>query len=32
MEQKGEIFYKGKLFPESNIKHLVNHAVHNNNS
>ena len=30
--KKGEIFYKGKLFPESNIKHLVNHAVHNNNS
>ena len=30
--KKGEIVYKGKLFPESNIKHLVNHAIHNNNS
>ena len=30
--KKGEIFYKGKIFPESNIKHLVNHAVHNNKS
>ena len=28
--KKGEIFYKGKIFLETNIKHLVEHAVHNN--
>ena len=28
--KKGEIFYKRKIFPGTNIKHLVEHAVHNN--
>ena len=30
MEQK--TFYKGKIFLQTNIKHLVEHAVHNNKS